>query len=235
VEAYNANDLTTPLSIGTGGSFGTGASLTNNAPGQNMLFTFTLTQSMKIAAYSTFFDGGSYSHCVNTFILNSSGATVASQYPSKIPCNDSSFIDALTLPAGNYTLLAAPATGYTPESVSANVYDASDVTASIVINHRPLAVSTPLYGQNLAITFGGTAGQLATVQLTNIFDNQSCANVKLLSTDGVTVLTSSSICLANGGTLTLSQVTLPNTGTYKIYIDPQDLYTISLSAQVTSP
>ena len=236
VEAFNVVDLTTPVSVGSAGSFGTGAQLTINTPGQNALFTFSLAQSKKIATYSTFLDGGSYSHCVNTYILNSSGATVASFYPSKLPCTSSSFIDGVTLPAGNYTLLADPVGNYyIPENISASVYDASDVTASVVINHRPLAVSTATYGENLAITFGGTAGQLATVKLTNIFDNQSCANVYLYSTDGVTLLTSSSICLANGANLTLQQVTLPNTGTYKIYIDPQDVYTITLNAQVTSP
>lgn len=83
------------------------------------------------------------------------------------------------------------------------------------------------------MTFSGSAGQLATVKLTNSPWTTYGVGVTLYSTDGSTVLVST---FSTNPSFNLSQVTLPNNGTYTILIDPSGpIGAASITVAVTSP
>src|SRR5262249_18727583 len=121
--------------------------------------------------------------------------------------------------------------------VTARLYNAADLTGSVNINRRAVTFTTAGDGQNLALRFNGSAGQLVTVRLTDIYiyAQRDCMSVTLFSTDGTTALVSQSVCGAYGINFDLPQVSLPKTGTYTIYIDPVWAGAEMVTAAVTSP
>ena len=81
--------------------------------------------------------------------------------------------------------------------------------------------ATTLPGENIRLTFSGTAGQQVNVQVTNSTFPGSCYSVVLsiLKPDG-TQLANTGLC--GGATGGLSLVSLPVTGTYTVVVDPQN-------------
>jgi hypothetical protein len=80
------------------------------------------------------------------------------------------------------------------------------------------------------LTFGGTAGQLVTVRITN---NTLGVVVKLLNPNGTTLTSTTS----GASAFNLAQKTLGTTGTYSITIDPTPT-TVNpgnITISVTSP
>jgi YD repeat-containing protein len=232
INAYDAADLTAPITVRGQ------AILTNTVPGQNLRFTFTLSQPTKVSAGLFLFDGGSYTHCADASILNSTGITVAHYYNfPTFRCEDRTFVDAVTLPAGSYTLLADPEGSFVNLYVTARLYNAADLTGSVNINRRAVTFTTAANGQNLAVRFNGSAGQLVTVRLTDafIYAEQQCMAVTLFSTDGTTALVSQTVCNVYNIDFDLPQVSLPTTGTYTIYIDPVWAGAEMVTVAVTSP
>jgi hypothetical protein len=82
-----------------------------------------------------------------------------------------------------------------------------------------VTINTP--GQNAELTFNGSAGQSASVLLSNSTFPGGCYSLMLsiLNPDGST-LASTSMC--GQGNDALSAVTLPSTGTYTVAIAPQN-------------
>ncbi|HMF00582.1 MAG TPA: IPT/TIG domain-containing protein [Terriglobia bacterium] len=232
INAYDAMDLTAPITVGGQ------AILTNTVPGQNLRFTFTLSQPTKVSAGLFLFDGGSYTHCADASILNSTGVIVAhyNNFPT-FRCEDRTFVDAVTLPAGSYALLADPEGSFVNLNVTARLYNAADLTGSVNINRRAVTFTTAGNGQNLAVRFNGSAGQLVTIRLTDafIYAEQQCMSVTLFSTNGTTALVSQTVCNVYNTDSVLPQVSLPNTGTYTIYIDPVWAGAEMVTVAVTSP
>ena len=232
IKAYNAADLTAPITVGGE------AVLTNTVPGQNLRFNFTLSHPTKVSAGLFLVDDGTYTHCADASILDAAGITVARYYnfPSSF-CQDRTFVDAVTLYAGSYTLLADPAGSFANLYVRTQLYNAADLTGNVNINRRAITFTTAGNGQNLAVRFNGSAGQLVTVRLTDalIYSERQCMSVTLFSTNGTTALVSQTICNVNNADFDLPQVSLPNTGTYTIYIDPVWAGAEMVTVAVTSP
>ena len=84
----------------------------------------------------------------------------------------------------------------------------------------PLSVTIDTSGQQAMYSFSGAAGQLASVQLSNVTFPLNCYNaplmVSILNPDGSTLSSVNMSC----GSLYLSPVTLPTTGTYTLVINP---------------
>jgi hypothetical protein len=95
-----------------------------------------------------------------------------------------------------------------------------------------VSIATP--GQNARLTFSGTAGQVVTALVTNgTFSSYCYAFVlSILKPDGTTLATLSS-CSGSSGTL--SQKTLPTTGTYTFFLNPDTTQTGTATLTLTSP
>jgi len=133
--------------------------------------------------------------------------------------------------------LADPAGSFANLYVRTQLYNAADLTGNVNINRRAITFTTAGNGQNLAVRFNGSAGQLVTVRLTDalIYSERQCMSVTLFSTNGTTALVSQTICNVNNADFDLPQVSLPNTGTYTIYIDPVWAGAEMVTVAVTSP
>jgi YD repeat-containing protein len=225
IQTYAVMDLSTPITVG-----GT-ASLTSTIVGQELRFPFTLSQPMKISMTAI----PSYG-CTVLQLNDASGPILYGVFigPGTM-CANGEYIEG-TLPAGTYTIVAKPLC-YTNQQVTTRLYNATDVTGTITINRNGRNFSTTTWGQNVALHFDGTAGQLVTAKVTNlsIVSSEPCAQIKLLSTDGTTELAFNPWCRSDGTSVTLPQVTLPSTGTYTVYVDPFSTGTITFTAAVTSP
>src|SRR5436309_2874086 len=119
----------------------------------------------------------------------------------------------------------------------------SDVTATITpggpsvtvtTTAAPSAtVSTTAARQNAATTFSGTAGQRVFVNLTGVsIGSSSCCSLlaSILKPDGSTMSGTTKYVGTSGGYL--DTVTLPSSGTYTVFLDPQG--TATGSATVTT-
>jgi hypothetical protein len=125
------------------------------------------------------------------------------------------FIDPLTLPAdGTYKLVLDPQS-FSLGTVTTTLYNVpADATAAGALGSTTVnTVSTP--GQNAAMTFAGTNGQR--VSLT--------ASAVTIPNSVVWIERPNGVSLAQFSTGTsghyMSPVTLPQTGTYTVHIDPQ--------------
>jgi YD repeat-containing protein len=197
IQLYNATNITTaPIVVG-----GPQISETMN-PGQNVYLTFSGTagQQVSLSAWAT----NLYYPVVS--IVNPDGSTLASTTIAL----GSSFISAQTLPAtGTYTVFVA--TGPSAGGIAVQLYDATNITGPIVASGAPVT-ETMNPGQNVYLTFSGTAGQQ--VSLTASQSNLYYPVVSIVNPDGST-LASTTIAL---GSSFLSAQTLPATGTYTVFV-----------------
>lgn len=216
----------TSSSITAGGS---AVTVTNTAPGQNGLLTFTGTAGQKVslkllsASYPNA-PYGSYYGVVS--IIKPNGTTLTGPYAYTA---SGYYVDTVTLPDnGTYTILLNVYDNLVG-SINAVLYDASDVVSSITLGDPAVQINIGTPGQVAKVTFSGTAAQQATVRITG--NTMGVINVKLLKPDG-TQLTSSTF---SASSLNLATQTLPVTGTYTITIDPSEANTGGLSLSVTNP
>ena len=91
----------------------------------------------------------------------------------------------------------------------------SDVTGTITPGGSPLTVTIANANDNASITFSGTANQRVSLNITNV--SISFSYVSILKPDGSTL---TSTAVFSFGKYIDTQ-TLPTTGTYTIFIDPQ--------------
>jgi subtilisin family serine protease len=196
---------------------GAPASLTIAVPGQNGSVTFQGVAGQRISLQT----GMSLS--AKIALLAPDGSTVKS-----IIAGGNTFVDVFTLPAsGGYTLTLDPfdaATG----TVTVTVNDVStDVTGSITVGGPPLTVSMPVPGEGGLITFDATAGRALTLGFTNT--TVSIMRISVLRPDGSAVISPTYLF---SGSRTFS-FTAPVTGTYRIVLDPYDVYTGATTLALT--
>jgi hypothetical protein len=199
----------TPIAAGT-----TGTQLTINTPGQNaqLIFSGTAGQLASVLLSKSTFPGGCYSVIVS--ILNPDGSTLTS---SNMCGQGSLFVNPVALPtSGNYTLVVAPQGGAIGSaSVVLSLFN--EQTGAIT-SGTPATVVINTSGQDSQLTFNGTAGQLASIQLSNsTFNGCYSVIVSILNPDGST-LTSSNMC--GQSSFFVNPVALPTTGTYTVVIAP---------------
>jgi hypothetical protein len=148
-------------------------------------------------------------------LLAPDGSTVKS-----IVAGGNTFVDVLALPlTGTYTLAVDPLDSGTG-TVSITVNDVPpDVTGSISVGGSPLTVSMPVPGQGGLVTFDTTSGRALTLSFTNT--TVSIMRISVLRPDGPAVISTTYLF---AGSRTFS-FTAPVTGTYRILLDPYDVYT----------
>ena len=170
IQLFSVTNLGTTISPGDPEQ-----SYTTTTPGQDVRLLFTASEGQKVSALATNITTTTIipTNCEwNLQILNSSGGIVASDHT----CLNGTviFLDALTLSAGDYTLLFSG--GYTAiGSATLALFDVpSDATATTTVNGTPAVVTIAVPGQNGLVTFPCSAGQSVTVQ-----DEQQCAEPAL--------------------------------------------------------
>ena len=98
---------------------------------------------------------------------------------------------------------------------------AASSTYTITADGTPLAVETTTAGENVRASFSGTAGQRVSLDITDVtIGNSGCCSMRVWITkpDG-TLLFKKTYVGTNGAFINTK--TLPNNGTYKIFLDPE--------------
>jgi hypothetical protein len=187
---------------------GAPASLTIAVPGQNGSVGFQGVAGQRLSLQL------GMSIAAKIVLLAPDGSTVRS-----IVAGGNTFVDVFTLPAtGGYTLTVDPLDSGTGV-ISIKVNDVPpDVTGNITVGGSPLTANMLVPGQGGLITFDAAAGQALTLNLTNT--TVSILRVSVLGPDGSAVV--SPTYLFGNKTFTF---TAPITGTYRIVLDPWDVYT----------
>lgn len=172
---YDAQDFSNSIIAG-----GSAVTATTTSPGQNARLTFNGTAQQRV---SLKLNNGTLQRMVYVSVLNPDGTNLVA--PALL-YSTGGYIDTWTLPVnGTYTILIDPQFDDTG-SLTATLYDVVDTTGPITPGGAavPVNISTP--GQTARLTFGGTSGQQATVQIT--VNTISQIRVKLIASNG-TVLT----------------------------------------------
>lgn len=202
---YDVVDVTGSITPG-------GASVTtsNSTPGQNMRLSFQGAAGQKVSVVSAV---SGFTSWPRSYILRPDGTALTG------PASE--FLDAVVLPvAGTYTLLCDPLDGSTG-TATFTAYNVTDLSGEVVAGGAAVPVSLTTPGQNMAMTFQGTAGRKMTLTLTNNwfgFIWYGNTYVKVNNPDG-SVLGQLDVN-AGSGPLFLDAMTLPSTGTYTITLDP---------------
>jgi YD repeat-containing protein len=207
--------ISTPDVTATIAADATPVSLTTTITGQNMSLTFSGVAGQRVslamqydASFSLICNGWSITEPnVTSFLFNG------------LACNTSNFTDSMVLPAtGTYTIAFNP-TGTPLGSATFTLYSVpADASSAITTDGTPVSLTTTVPGQNMSLTFSGTAGQRVSLfmQYSGNF-NIVCNNWNILEPDGTTQLFNSGTCGTNNFTDVL---TLPQTGTYTIAFNP---------------
>ncbi|MGY3149341.1 hypothetical protein ACVWYQ_006340 [Bradyrhizobium sp. USDA 3397] len=202
--------------ISTGGS---PVSLTTTTAGQNASLTFAGVANERISLV-TQVSGFS---CWAWAVVQPSGAT--SHYSA--PCGSGSFFtDTLVLPvAGTYRIILDPA-GPNTGTATFRLYDVPpDLTGTLAIGGGAVPMTTTAPGQNMSLTFSGSANQ--NISLTTQASGFSCWDMKVLQPGGTTQFYSNQTC--GSGTFFTDVLTLPASGTYTILINPSSFQTGTLA------
>jgi hypothetical protein len=130
--------------------------------------------------------------------------------------NGGGYFDVRVLPAtGTYTIFIDPEYGNTG-SMSFTLFDVlPDSISTIVAGGSAVSISTTTPGQNARLTFSGNANQRISLGMGN--GTMGWALVSIVNPDGTNLIGPT---WTNGGG-SFGATTLPATGTYTIFIDPE--------------
>jgi len=201
---------------------GLSASTATDLPNQVVPLLFNGTAGQLASVLGSNFNFAGFLQGANISILNPDGTTLVTTSMCgalNLGCN--LFLNPVTLPTtGIYTLLLAQGAG--SDTVTLNLFQNQTGT---IISGVPVNTTINILGQEDLLTFSGTAGQLASVQLSNYnftgIGFLPSVGISILNPDGTT-LVSTWMCgaLNLGCNLFLNPVTLPTTGTYTLVIAP---------------
>jgi RHS repeat-associated protein len=196
--------------------------MTISTSGTIGMFVFDGTSGERIGLRTSSASG--FGCCQRLKIYNPDGSTLVDSFdwPNR-------FVDTPTLTqTGTYTITFDP--GSQTGSLNFTLYDVVDITGSITPGTpRTLNFTTP--GQRAYLTFDGTAGQKASVNFTNgTFPyalGSYAFHAKILRPDGNTLEAQD---FTGGGGGFVDAVTLPDTGTYTLVVDPDRELTGNITA-----
>jgi hypothetical protein len=215
---YDVVDVTAPITPG-----GNPIVATIGAPGGNIALPFngTAGQRVSLNIYSTF-PGIDYQpyYLTSVMIKAPDGTTVGYAYMNHVT---NAFIEPLTLPVtGTYTIVYDAYRASTG-SMTLTLYNVPpDVSGPISVGGALEPYRNDVPGQNIDMPFEGTAGQKVSVRMTN---GTMPGTLFIRKPDGTNL---ASVNIGNDGGF-LDAVTLPVSGTYKLYFDPTGAYTGQMS------
>ena len=167
-------------------------------PGQNASFTFDETQGHEM----------SLAGCISNWTLyKPSGGSFASG--SSFGCGN---VEFSAMPeTGTYRLFLDP---QSQSVINKELTISEPITGSISIGGGSVTKTINRSGQNVRMTFDGTASQHVNLTVSGL---QTNTPVTLYKPDGGSLASGSS-----SSTVSLNNVTLPTDGTYSVLIDPYD-------------
>ncbi|HET6978761.1 MAG TPA: IPT/TIG domain-containing protein [Pyrinomonadaceae bacterium] len=179
--------------------------ITTTTPGQNAVLTFAGTTGQRIS--------------LNVTGVSIADSTVTIRKPDGTEMSSGNvttsglFFDTMTLPvAGNYSIFINP-TGPAVGSMTFTLNDVpADSVSPIVIGGSHVVVSINIPGQNAQLTFTGTAGQI--VELDWQGSLTFSGSLAIAKADGTVVPDTYGLSWND------NILVLPETGTYKININP---------------
>lgn len=216
---YSASDTT-----GTIAATGALTTATISSPGQNVALTFSGTAGQRVSLTSS----STLSGAVPSFL----DGTIELRDPAGTPIGSTTlgppfprdYIDGTTLPStGTYTVYVDPSADRTG-TVDLRLYNASDVVTTATVGGAAANVVIASPGQNATLTFAGTAGQRVSISSSGFASSNSLVDMKAPS--GAVLIPST---LANQSPLFFEPVTLTETGTHTISINPQLAWTGTIS------
>jgi hypothetical protein len=147
---------------------------------------------------------------MDVFILRPDGSLLA------IFSGTNGFLDTQTLASdGTYAVVVNPRFDYIG-SATLTLYNVADVSGPIVPGGSPVTVTTTVPGQNVRLTFSGTAAQRVSLLLTNV--TIPYMDVFILRPDG------SILAIFSGTNGFLDTQTLATDGTYAVVVNPRFEY-----------
>jgi len=207
---------------------GTPSTVTTSALGESAYFQFSASagQSLGLAFTNLSFPSGSSATAVMT-VYKPDGTQLPLGQANCAPANGCD-IDLMNLPAtGVYSVIATPS-GNATTQVTATL--SSDVTASLTPN-TSLPVALNRNGQDAVLTFQGTAGQTAAIQVSGITPTGSPIILTVYRQSGAQLSMGSS---SGTSSATLNLVNLPATETYTVFIDPTNATTASMQVKLNT-
>ncbi|HHY6931724.1 TPA: IPT/TIG domain-containing protein [Burkholderia ambifaria] len=205
-QLYNVpSDSTATITPG-----GSPVTLGTTVPGQNMSLTFSGTASQRVSLLTS---NSSFPGCRSAW-LYMNGPDGSHLAGTDLCSNE--FLGAITLPStGTYAIVAYP--GAATGSETFQLYDVPlDPTATITPGGSPVTLGTTVPGQNMSLTFSGTAGQRVSLLTSNSsFPGCRSAWLYMNGPDG-SHLAGTDLCSNEF----LGAITLPSTGTYAIVAYP---------------
>ncbi len=204
-----------PDAAATAVAGGSPVTVTTTTPGQNAAVTFAGAAGQRVSL-NVSFGSGLTASCNSLSIQNPDGTALLG---ATTTCGSSYFTDVLTLPAtGSYVITVNPG-GTGVGSLTLTLYGVPpDATASLVAGGSPVTLTTTAPGQNVAVTFAGSAGQR--VSLNVGFGSgltASCNSLSIQNPDGTALLGATTTC---GSSYFTDVLTLPATGSYVIAVNP---------------
>lgn len=221
-------DPTNPIIVG-----GPAVTVQNTVPGQNARLTFAAAKNQHVSISIL---SSTFTNCTLT-VYQPNANLLPNQLGSSwtsTSCNSAStFFDVALLPVtGTYTLLFDPNQAEIG-TIVLKLNDATDVTGTISPGGAAVTSSTTVPGQNIRLSFNGTAGQIISAAFDNDTFPQSSVSISLLSPTGATVKSTSTgfangtgflepanYCTSGSSSYPCSITTLPATGTYTLLLDP---------------
>jgi subtilisin family serine protease len=194
-------------------------SVATSVPGQNAEVVFSGTAGRRISLKLTDVTfGSSCCSSAKVSILRPDGTTLVSATNFG---TTGGFVDTKQLPqTGAYRIVLDPQSNAVG-SATVTLYDVpTDPTGTLVLGGPTSTLTLDVPGQNGWRTFSGTAGRTVTLKLTAVTIGTSCCNsakVSILRPDGTTLVSPTNFG-TSGKALTFS---LPASGVYSIFVDPQ--------------
>jgi len=201
-------------------------STTSAGQSVKLLFEATANQRVSLRITNVVLSGGT-SNLATVAIKRPDGTNLTSTTVN----SSGGFIDTKTLPVtGTYTLLVDPndtATG----SVTLTLFDVPpDVDGLIVPGGSVVTVATTTPGQNAQLSFEGVVNQRVSLDITGVaVTNNGIVSIIIRKPDGANL---GSNIVGNGGLGFIDVKTLPVTGTYTVFVDPNTFNTASLNLKL---
>jgi subtilisin family serine protease len=189
---------------------GPSSALSISTPGQNGRMTFSGAAGQRI---SLNLSNVSLNLALVSILKPDGSQLVSNRYVGTY----GAFIDTTTLPtAGTYSIVVDPQ-GAATGSATLTLYDVPpDAGGPITPGGASVSASTTVPGQNVRLTFNGTAGQRVSMTISSA--TFSSATASLIGPDGNPV--GGGTFFGPGITAFMDTRTLPATGTYAIVVDP---------------
>ena len=198
-----------------------------NVPGQNTKITFAGTQNGRVGIA---FNSASFTGSVNSVgfklqVLLPDGTPLGGSGGSAFsfsPPTTSGFVDYNDIyvfpTAGTYTVTLDPSND-SKGTVNVNLYDATDASSTINADGVAHNISTTSPGQNVHLNFSPTIGQRISALLSSsTYPTQP--SLTLRRVDGSGNVFNLASAGADGANRFLDAVTISQTGTYFLFVDP---------------